>query len=257
LEKACELEPDNNTYQITLARLQRILGQRHEAQQRYEHVLEQEPDNLAAMTALAEILASDKQWDAALTLLQRAAALQPDDANLLLNRANVLLRASRANEALEPALKAYDLSGQSLASASVLASAFAANGQWASARDLFEKCNQLNPNDPATLQRLAWLYATCPDAAVRDGHKAMQFARAFFDRIGGSSPTSWDTLAAAAARLGNFDQAIDAMHQAIARLNDLGRSDLVRSYQQRLDLYEQQKPYEQTPSPTASVQTDQ
>ncbi|MBL4702486.1 MAG: tetratricopeptide repeat protein [Phycisphaeraceae bacterium] len=254
-EKAHELEPLNVQYLMGLAKMHRFEGHLDQALGEYQQVLKLKPDQVTAMLALAELFASQKQWDQALVLLDKATLLRPQDTSLLSNRVNILLRAKRPLEALAPALQAYKQSPQSLSAASTLASTYAATGQWQRARELFEAILQKTPNDARTLQRLAWLYATCPDSAQRNSELAKTYARAFFDLTGGINPMSWDTLGAAYAQTGEFDRAVDAMHKAILRLNRVGRSDMVPSYQQRLDLYLQQKPYRQLNVVTPAVES--
>ena len=60
--------------------------------------------------------------------------------------------------------------------------------------------------DPAAYNALAWLLVTCPEASIRDGRKAVDFA----SRAWEESPT-WghaDTLAAAYAEASDFDSAV-------------------------------------------------
>ncbi len=246
LEKAWQLKPDEPAYVQALARILRIDGELDRAAGLYHDLIAIKPDDVGIRLAMAELLAGMKCWDEALTQLHHAQTIAPQNPSVYANTANILLRADRASQAIEPARRAYALAGaQSANAAGVLASAYAANGMWTLACDLFEKVHQLNPQDPGTLQRLAWLYATCPDSTVVDGQKAVAYARLFFEMIGSASPTTWDTLAAAWARAGEYDQAIDAMNHAIAQLKRLERADLVPAYEQRLACYRSGQPFTQ------------
>lgn len=245
LEKALELEPNNPAYQLSMAKLDRIDGRLERAQELYQQMLTHDPNNVSVLVNYAELLAGLQQWDEALSNLDHAISLNPDDVSLLINRANILLRAERFQEALVAAQQAYDRSINKDATYSVLASAYAANGKWAQALELFEKMLNAYPDHAGTMQRLAWLYATCPDAKLCDGKKALMHARAFFNAVGGSSPTAWDTLAAAWARDGQYEQAITAMHKAITRLHDVKRDDLIPSFRERLEQYQQHQPWQQ------------
>tara|TARA_Y100001933_G_scaffold265283_1_gene339993 strand:+ start:34380 stop:36542 length:2163 start_codon:yes stop_codon:yes gene_type:complete len=248
LEKAVNLKSDNADYCISLAQLQRIDGRLTEASKLYEQVIQQRPEDVSTLVAYAELLAGQKRWQQALDCLNQALVLKPDDVTLKINQVNILLRADRKVHALIAAKELYAQSGQDPRTFGVLASAYAANGQWAQARDLFEQILAQHPRNSSnlgTVQRLAWLYATCPDESVCDGVKALTYAKTFFDRVGGSNPVAWDTLAAALARSGDYEQAIHAMHKAIARLKAVGRSDLIPAYQQRLDTYQRYRPWHQ------------
>ncbi|MFG0247687.1 MAG: tetratricopeptide repeat protein [Phycisphaeraceae bacterium JB051] len=246
LEQAWERKPDEPAYLQALARMLRIDGDLDRARELYEKLVAIQPDDVPTRLAVAELLAGIKQWDQALTHLQHAQRVMPDNPSIYANMSNVLLRADRAPQAIAPARRAYELAGeQSANAAGVLASAYAANGMWSEAAALFEQVLQLKPQDPGTIQRLAWLYATCPDPAVVDGEKAVTYARQFYERIGGASPTTWDTLAAAWARVGQFNSAVDAMHKAIERLKTVGRDDLIPAFEQRLQSYQDGRPFTQ------------
>lgn len=245
LEKSLAIDPGNVDCQLSLAQLDRFDGRLLRAEKLYRQVLKSRPDDFSALVGYVELLAGLQKWDQALTSLDNAMLLKPDDVSLMINRANVLLRADRFEEALVSAKQAYERSGENASTYSVLASAYAANGQWVMACDLFEKMLGEYPDHPGALQRLAWLYATCPKPTVRDGQKALEYARAFFSLTGGANPTAWDTMAAAWAREGQFNQAISAMHKAISRLRDVGRDDMIPAYQQRLEQYQQHQSWTQ------------
>jgi membrane associated rhomboid family serine protease len=79
-------------------------------------------------------------------------------------------------------------------------------GDYAGARDLLTD-RVARYEDIPMLNTLAWLLATCPDAAVRDGAKAVAFARRACDRDQWTHASVIDTLAAAYAESGDFASA--------------------------------------------------
>lgn len=243
IEKACILKPHKTQWLLSLGRVKRLQGHLVLAISIYQKYLEKNPNHVIAISALAELYAAQKQWDQALLLLNRAIELQPDNPNLLFNRVNILLRAGRPEEALGSAKLAYEKTAQAGPAIGTLASAYAANQMWSEAIVLFKKLLAKSPNDLSTIQRLAWIYATCPEEKFRDAQLALQYARIYFDQAGRISPVSWDTLAAAYAQAGEYEKAVDAISQGINRLEHLGRTDLISAYQKRLDLYKQKKSY--------------
>lgn len=98
---------------------------------------------------------------------------------------------------------------------------------------------------PPALNNLAWLRATCPDAAFRDGKEAVKLAKQLCDKTGNREGTHLDTLAAAHAETGDFSAAIKAQELA---LEDKG---FAKKYgddaQKRLQLYKDKKPYRSEP----------
>lgn len=80
----------------------------------------------------------------------------------------------------------------------------------------------------------AWLRATCPDSAFRDGRKAIADAKRACSITGSANASYLDTLAAAYAEAGEFDSAIKQEQQAIrASGNDASFRAHLASFQQR------------------------
>jgi tetratricopeptide (TPR) repeat protein len=95
------------------------------------------------------------------------------------------------------------------------------------------------------LNAAAWARATHPDAKHRDGAKAVRFAATASKLTKESNPTYLDTLAAAYAESGMFDEAIKYQKRAI----DLAAKDAKAELQARLALYEAKNPYRQPANP--------
>ena len=87
---------------------------------------------------------------------------------------------------------------------------------------------------------VAWFLATCPEAAFRDGPRAVQLAEQAVAATKRAEPTILDTLAAAYAEVGQFEKAAQLQQEAMALLQD---KDLTANYASRLKLYATKKPY--------------
>jgi WD40 repeat protein len=94
-------------------------------------------------------------------------------------------------------------------------------------------------NNADALRRLAWILATSRYAEVRDGPKAVRFAQAASNLVGGRNPGILSILAAAYAETGDFTNAISLQKQAMAMVPNI---DLRTEYAAELRLYETHQP---------------
>ena len=93
----------------------------------------------------------------------------------------------------------------------------------------------------SSLNAAAWLLATCPDDIICGGFSALMLATESVRLT--PSPQIMDTLAAAYAQTGSFDEAVFHQEAAIAKLRKLNVVPDLTEYLERLELYQQHKPY--------------
>lgn len=228
-------------------------GRLEEAMAIYRRILAAEPAHRRAWTNLGAALARQGRLDEAQAALERACALDPADALARFNLGTVLLRradpraaaeleASLAADPRQPAARfnlatAYRLADRhedALAQYDALIELAAANptarfwraltlqrlGRHRAARDGLEAALRIEPDSLMLQAALARLLASNPEAAVRDGARALELAR----RAVAASPV-WEhrrTLAMALAETGAFAAALDAQRQALADARSRG-----------------------------------
>lgn len=88
--------------------------------------------------------------------------------------------------------------------------------------------------------RLAWILATCPRQRFCDGERALALAKILLEKD--KSASVLDTLAAAYARTGRFDQAISTMHDVLSF--EVRGSANYRNYTRRLESYQAGIPHQ-------------
>jgi Leucine-rich repeat (LRR) protein len=98
---------------------------------------------------------------------------------------------------------------------------------------------KLDPHDAATGNCLAWIWATCPDDRLRNGPRALEYARRSCERTEFQEPGYLDTLAAAHAECGDFAQATYWEQRVLELLPEEEHGE----YRARLELYEMGQPY--------------
>jgi hypothetical protein len=94
--------------------------------------------------------------------------------------------------------------------------------------------------EPQAVNDVAWLLATCPNAAVRDGPGAVAYAEKAVAATNRKNPRFLDTLAAGYAESGDFAKAIRVEKEATALAPD---EWLMKQLAARLQLYESNTPY--------------
>jgi tetratricopeptide (TPR) repeat protein len=111
----------------------------------------------------------------------------------------------------------------------------------AAARDDFRSAVKAAPSSAVAQNALAWLLATCPDGALRDGAKAVEVATRACELSAWNQAQLIDTLAAAYAECGKFDEALKWQQKAVDLASDKDRDEL----RTRLELFKKGKAYRQ------------
>ena len=91
----------------------------------------------------------------------------------------------------------------------------------------------------------AWLLATCPEAAHRDGKRAVESATRACELTKWKHAGYVDTLAASYAETGDFDKAVHWQRKAVELLPK--DSDERSGMEDRLKLYRNRTPYRDKP----------
>jgi tetratricopeptide (TPR) repeat protein len=79
----------------------------------------------------------------------------------------------------------------------------------------YETALRIAPDSTSTLNNLAWALSTSPDAALRDGAKALELAEKADQLAGGKNAIFIRTMAAAYAESGRFHEAIASAQRAV------------------------------------------
>jgi tetratricopeptide (TPR) repeat protein len=110
--------------------------------------------------------------------------------------------------------------------------------RFAAAIDVLEAGVAEAQDDVRMLTLLAKLRASCPDATLRDGHRALQYAERACELQQWADPDALDGLAAAHFALGHVDQAVKTARQAMQLARQQGNSKLAAGIARRLRMYE-------------------
>ncbi len=207
IRTALQLRPEYADALYNLGLIAYRRGEDELAQARFREALAVQPAHFDAHLGLGIALIRAGQPEASIEQLERAAALRPSD--------------PRAHKHLGTQLIAF---GRYREGAAALRRGVAAL-----------------PNDQSLAQRLAWLLATAPDDSVRNPEESLRLAEGVCAII--DHPRALDTLAAAQAALGRYDEAAATAREALVAARERDDARLEAEIQKRLQLYQSGAPY--------------
>jgi len=128
----------------------------------------------------------------------------------------------------------------------VAARRFGALGQYSNAVATLHQAILMGSQDGGSYNQLAWIKATCSDAAVRDGKEAVSAANKACELTEWKNWMFIDTLAAAYAEAGDFKHAVEFQERALRTGNPTASEQ--KRMRERLSLYEQSTPFRDKPN---------
>jgi tetratricopeptide (TPR) repeat protein len=242
-EQATNLDPSYEAGPYDLGNVLRDLGRPADAVPRYRQALAADPDSLETHHNLALALWESGHPDEARAEFNAALAIDPDDVDTITNLARLIEETEGTDAALayvDRAARAAVNRPQGVALEAAYATLLLRNGRTADAAAALEETVRRWPSAPAPMSLLAWIRATTADAAVRDGARAVALGERAVALAGPS--VDWDTLdslAAAYAEAGRFDDAIATERRAIAVAGDAAPEALA----DRLAGYQKHEPH--------------
>lgn len=210
LSEAARLDPKAELVRLARATVRIDLGRYDSAIEDCDFVLERRPEHPRALTLRGICRRHLHDLEGAVTDLSTAIQLNPADQLPYNLRAAVYYHLHQYARAVQDHLEAL----------------------------------KRNPRDPGTFNQLGWLWATAPDPDVRNGPRAKECATRACELTEWQEAGFLDTLAAAHAECGEFEEAIQWQRKALK----LAGPEADEVFTERLELYERGKPVRVTPS---------
>jgi tetratricopeptide (TPR) repeat protein len=244
--KALEIKPELSGAHLALANALRDGGRLDEAIAEYRKTLKLQPDYAQAHCSLGSALVIYGRGDEAIVEFRKALEIMPNYAQAHNNLGNALLDSGQFDEAIaeyREALKILPTYGQARSSLdTALAQRKAALKTLAEQRESL----QANPNDLVLLNDTAWALATNPNASLRNGAEAVEFAQRAEKLSSGHDPAILATLAAAYAEARRFFDAVQTARKAADLAAQQDKPTLLESLKTQIPLYEAKTPFHQT-----------
>ncbi|MGB7745811.1 MAG: tetratricopeptide repeat protein, partial [Verrucomicrobiia bacterium] len=241
-QKALEINPENAEAHNNLGNAQLKTGKVDEAIAQYQKSLEIKPDNAEAHYNFGNALLKMGKVDEAMVHYQKALQIKPDYAEAHSNLGGVLLQRGKADEAIAHFQKALEVMPDNAIVRNNLNNALLQKSRM-DAITRFQKALQAKPDSVEDLNNLAWLLATCPDARLRDGVQAVNYAERACELTHYGVTLLVGTLAAAYAEAGRYDDALAAAQKACALATAAGERELLERNQQLLAMYRAHQAY--------------
>lgn len=127
--------------------------------------------------------------------------------------------------------------------AAFLAGVLLGRGHIAEGVALYRSALRHDPEHLEMNNNLAWFLATTQIDGLRDGVEAQRLATIAAAATGGWDPSTLDTLAAAQAEAGRFDEAVETARRAVELALSIRQQQLAQEIHARLELYRQKTPY--------------
>jgi len=236
---ALRMRPEHAEAHSNLGIAVERLGDADAARRHYEEALALLPDFAQAHVNLGGLDASQERYAAALQHYEVALRGRPADATLHLNVAGIHLHEGRPSEAESHYRSALELEPERAEARLKYGLALEAWGESPAAVAQYREALRVAPDLLPALQRLAWLLATSPDDALRDGAEALRWARQGAEATRHRKAEFLLALAAANAEAGHFDEARRWQGKAIQLTPRSQRPPLER----QLELYRAGLPY--------------
>ena len=212
-----------------------------------EKAVAKEPNDPDAQVALANALLQKRRIDDAIVHYQKAAAMRPDYFLARYGLGHALLEKGQLSAAIEHCRAALLIRPGNPDCHTILAVALDESGHSVEAIQHYERALEISPQSVSALNNLAWLLATCPDASLRNGARAIQLAQQAGQLSRGTNAVVLRTLAAGYAEAGQFGKAIESVRAATRVARMQGDNSLAEELEQQIALYKLGLPYHEAP----------
>jgi len=213
----------------------------HDTESLWSYTLSLSQENDVALTGLAMIEVGRGQIDDAVIHFRHALGLRDGNAAAHYGLGLALSQQRKTDEAIEHWQKSLELQPDNLNARNNLGAALAGIGRTPEAIEQWQQALAFDPDNGNAANNLAWVFATSPDAILRDGAKAVAYAKRATQVPGGDNPLVYRTLAAAYAENRQFGEAISAAEHARQLAQAAGNSALVSELDRCIELFRQQR----------------
>jgi tetratricopeptide (TPR) repeat protein len=208
----------------------------------FNHALAVTTNNDVAQNNLGIVFLQKGQLAEAISRLQAAIDLRPENGPAHNNLAKALLQKGRLADAMVHYRKFLEIEPENVEARNIIGTALIQQGRVREAIEQWQDALAIEPENGNASSNLAWVFATCPEASIRNGGRAVELAEKALRISGGEIPMVFRVLAAAYAESGRFSEAIQTAQRGIELANSQGNSGLATELQGNIALYQAGSP---------------
>jgi tetratricopeptide (TPR) repeat protein len=243
LEAVLRQYPDNALAHLRYGMLLEKRGEAEAAMTHYRKALRAEPGLELAHYNLGTYLGKRGQLAEAVKHLAEAVRLEPRHVQAHENLGHAYEALGQHQQALGCYRAATQIDARNVHARLSLAALLLRLGNASEARAEYGAAVDLDPEWPRRYGRAAWVLATHPDPRKRDQTEAVALAEEACLATDRRQPQLLDTLGAAYAAAGRFEQATAVARRALELASAGNLTTLIPPLQHRLKLYEDRKPF--------------
>ncbi len=218
-----------------------LKGDDHRAAADFSKAIELNPNFAPALANRGVIRTMRGDPAGAVVDFSRVLEIAPDNVEVRCNRGAALCERGRCRRALRDYNAALEIDPLSARAHGYKGFALERLGDFAGASVYYRKAIRLEPGDDASRNNLAWIMAACPDERFLDGAEAVRLASEALAI--NHDPAYLDTLAAAYAEMGLFEEALSTQEKYMTALADKADEGDISVHRERLSLYRSRKPF--------------
>jgi Flp pilus assembly protein TadD len=199
------------------------------------------PASFEAGAQLWDVYQGLSKYHLSLAIAKHLVRLEPNKYKPYAMLATSAFRTGSYEEAIRAGRKAVELDPDCVGANVVLGQAYENLGDFASAREAFEKAERIDPNLPLVLGAKAHFLSTCPEAKFRNGKGAVELASKACKMTDCEEHAYLAIFALACAESGEFAKALEMIKKARLKVKDDIEAD--KLYQKYQKCFEVKTPY--------------